>query len=579
MHPRSTRPSSALLLLALGAAGAALAAPSVGTGGEAPTFGEVVDVQLVAIEVVATDEHGQAITDLAPTDFSVFEDGAPVTLDHVELVRRGAATPAASGAAATASTPGEESPPAHVAVFIDEVHVSASSRLLLMSKLAESLRTGLGPRDPVMVAAYDGSTRVVLPFTTDRKALTRAFDELETVSMSRLIADNDWRSTAQALFDDAGGHHGWSPCLHIQEYVDQYSQQQSAQVGRAIDAFGGFVDSLAGIVGRKAVLHVSDGIPVRPGAEASVYAQELCNGVAPSQGTGDANFFAENHPDIYDAAHRTMEANLYDTSSRWEEIAARANAGNVSIYTFQAGLTPDLAPPSDQPQVRPSTAVNSYNKANRQESLFVLADRSGGRAFLDGGDLGPALASTLDELSSYYLLTYTPRSPGGEGVRQVRVDVTRPGVVTRYRKVYRPRTPHEQVADQLVGRLLYAPPGEASPLALALVSRQPAANGKAKARFRLEVPLASLTLTEQNGLRQGLFTAFVAVADERGLASSVREARVPVRVAPASAETPQRFVWEVEMQLRPGAHDVALAVRDEVSGDTSFIVRRFELAK
>jgi VWFA-related protein len=572
MKFRSAPGALALLFAVASVHSARAAAPP----GEPPRFSEIMEVQLVALEVVVEDAGGRPITDLAPSEFSVFEDGAQVPLEHVELVRASVRT--GSSPVGSTATGGDERPPVHLAIFVDEVHVGAASRILLLRQMAEALRTGLGPLDEVMIAAYDGATRVVLPFTTDRKALAEALDALETVSATRLAADSTWRSTMEYLVDDANGRFGWSRCLHSEEYVETYMRGEWDQASRAVDALGSFVDSLAGIVGRKAVLHVSDGIPARPGAEAAGYAQELCSGAAPKEDRGPTEFAATS-PDAYDAQHRTMDSSANDMSSKWEEVAARANAGNVSIYTFQAGPTPDLASPAELPQARPSTTLNATNKANRQEPLFVLADRSGGRAFFDGRDLGGALDSTLGELQSYYLLTYTPRAPATSAIRKVRLDLARPGAVARYRKVYRPRTPHEQVADQLVGRLLYAPGGEPSPLTLALVARQPAANGKAKARFRLELPLDSLTLTEEKGLRQGLLTVFVAVADDSGLASAVRESRVPVRVAPAGPTTPQRFVWEVEIQLRTGAPKVALAVRDEVSGDTSFIVRRFDLGK
>jgi VWFA-related protein len=418
----------------------------------------------------------------------------------------------------------------------------------------------------------------VLPFTADRKTLAEALTDVETVSLGRLGAETDWRWTMEQLYEDASGKHGWSPCLHIQEYVDTYSQEQLQKVERAIDAFGRFVDSLAGIVGRKAVLHVSDGIPVRPGADAAQYAQELCNETGAAQGTAPPNFFPAHTADIYDAEHRTMETNTNDTSARWEEVAARANAGNVSIYTFQAGPSTVLASIESPAQVRGTPATDARMRADLQESLVLLADRSGGRAWLDGVDLGGALSSTVGELQTYYLLTYSPptRAAAG-GVRRVRVEVTRPGVAVRYRKMYRPRTTAEQVADGLVGRLLYGSRRESGPLRLEMASHEPAA-GRVKARFRLAVPLALLQEPAGAGAATtpvGSFSAFAAVADTGGSISPVRQARVPVPAA--AAAKPPDFIWEVEMMLRPGEHDVGMAVRNEASGETTFVVRRFAL--
>ena len=228
--------------------------------------------------------------------------------------------------------------------------------------------------------------------------------------------------------------------------------------------------------------------------------------------------------------------------------------------------------------MRSTTATDANQKADRQESLVVLADRSGGRAWLDGRDLDRNLTRTVEELQSYYLLSYSPPAKTAPGVRHLRLEVARPGATVRYRKLYRPRTAHQQVADGLVGRLLYGSAKEQSPLRLALASRQPGEEDKVKARFRLEVPVTLLQLPETAGGRQGLFTAFAAVADGRGSTSAVRETAVPVRLPPSGPGVPTQLVWEVEMLLRPGDHDVGMAVRDELSGETSFVVRRFAVS-
>ena len=561
---------AAMALLGLATGHAAVAATPAG---EAPAFGEVVDVQLVVVEAVVLDERGKPVLDLQPGDFALFEDEKPMTLEHVELVGASASGDRATGSpGATAAT--ADMPPLHLAIFLDEVHVGAASRMRILRQMAEVLGKSLRPSDRVMLAVYDGGTRVVLPFSTDRKALATALAEVETVSLGRLNAEHDWRWTLDQLYEDAQGHHGVSPCSNIQEFVQTYQQQQHDQVERAIDAVGRFVDSLAGIVGRKAVLHVSDGIPTRPGAEASEYALELCRGGGANEGQPQATE-AFRH-DVYMPDHRALDAGAYDTTGRWEEVAARANAGNVSIYTFQAGPSAELAT-IEYPHSRPTMGGEASHKANLQESLFVVADRSGGRASFDGADLERELASTVGELQSYYLLTYTPPAAATAGVRHVRLAVARPGSTVRYRKLYRPRTAHEQVADGLLGRLLYGSGREASPLRLELASRQPAADDKVKARFRLAIPVELLQLPESGGRREGRFTAFAAVADSRGVTSPVRETAVPVRVAPAGADAPKQFLWEVEMLLRPGEHDVGVAVRDELSGETTFVVRRFEL--
>src|SRR5688572_18453213 len=89
----------AVLAGLLAAAGAPAAEP--------PPFTEVIEVQELEIEVVATDREGAAVRDLTAEDFRVFEDGVAVPLSHFSLIggATGAAgrTAAAGGSAATAA--------------------------------------------------------------------------------------------------------------------------------------------------------------------------------------------------------------------------------------------------------------------------------------------------------------------------------------------------------------------------------------------------------------------------------------------------------------------------------------------
>ncbi|MCM2269761.1 MAG: hypothetical protein NDJ75_06645, partial [Thermoanaerobaculia bacterium] len=373
------------------------------------------------------------------------------------------------------------------------------------------------------------------------------------------------------------GGHGWSPCLHIAEFVDSFAMREFARVRDAVSAFRGFVDSLSGIAGRKVVIHVSDGIPLRAGAEGADYALELCGGSGGSQGqTGATEVRAF---DIFGPEHRTLDATRFDATGLWRDVAARANAGNVSLYTVQAGEP--LGGGSADASVEigsASVATRAAAAANQQQSLFLLADQTGGRALLGRGDVRGELRAAVDELREHYLLAYAPPAGRDGRVRRVRVEVDRPGVELRYRKVYRARTLDEEVSEQLVGRLLYgddeAP--ERSGVEFGLRERLPE-GPMVRARFRLRVPFDELVLLDRDGRREGLFAVFLAVADRGERISGVRKREVPITV-PRSGEAAREFVWEVEMLVRPEPLRFGVAVRDEVGGRTVFLQQTFDLA-
>ncbi|HVS01927.1 MAG TPA: VWA domain-containing protein [Thermoanaerobaculia bacterium] len=547
---------------------ALLAATSAAAAEAPPAFAERIEVQLIDVEVLVTDRHGVPVTDLRREDFRVFEDGAEVPITHFS---RHVAAPA--GAPAAAGEEVAETPPLHLAVFLDDVHIGPMGRQRALRQLANELGGGLRPEDRVMVAIYDGAVRVALPFTTDRKALRRVLEDETRLSVAGLLVQQERRFAVDSAYRDASSIQA---CLYMETIVANFSDIEAVRVRQAQRAFGSFVDSLRGIDGRKAVLHVSDGIPLRAGAELADYAYELCGGSGATQGQPGATdvVIMDTEVDRYNPQFGGMDSARYDMTAGWRELTARANAGNVSIYTFQAGQ-PDGAQLSSAADALGTTSVAT--KARRsgglQDTLFLLAEQTGGRASLHGSDISADVATSLVDLREYYLLSYQPVGAAGPGVRKIRVEVARPGVQVRHRRAYRPRSPDEQVADQLLARLLYGAPERASRLSLERAGEQ-GGEREATSRLRLRVPLDSLVLSPQGELSQGLFTVFVAVGEPGGASSVVRQRTLPVQVPTAEAAGGE-YVWEVEVPLRAPRDTVAVAVRDELSGETSFLLRRF----
>ena len=73
------------LLLTLTAGAAAFAARPPAKPAS-PSFGETVEVNVVNVDVYATDKSGNQVTDLRKGDFQVFEDGKPVDISNFELI-------------------------------------------------------------------------------------------------------------------------------------------------------------------------------------------------------------------------------------------------------------------------------------------------------------------------------------------------------------------------------------------------------------------------------------------------------------------------------------------------------------
>src|SRR5215203_2780851 len=246
----------------------------------APVFGTAVEVQVVNLDVYITDREGRPVKDLSGKDFQVFEDGRPVELSNFSRIENGSPLPADDPAdtVAGAAEPAEKG--LHLVVFIDQTRIGVTGRRNATSQLARVLQETLRPEDQVMLVGFDGASRVLLPFTANRKALWAALAAADTISPRQLLARSDRDEVFQQLQYDAQE----GPCLFTEELYTPYAEKALSEVMQMIRSLEVFVDSLAGVPGRKAILHLSDGIPLRPGAEAIEYGIELCGGQGIQQG-------------------------------------------------------------------------------------------------------------------------------------------------------------------------------------------------------------------------------------------------------------------------------------------------------
>ena len=95
----------------------------------------------------------------------------------------------------------------------------------------------------------------------------------------------------------------------------------------------------------------------------------------------------------------------------------------------------------------------------------------------------------------------------------------------------------------------------------------------------MRVPLTSLTLLPEGDLHRGLFTVFVVASQPNGNTTEIRQklfrAQVPKdRLGANAAE----YTFVVSLDVQPGDHRVAVALRDELGDTTSFLQKSLSVA-
>jgi Ca-activated chloride channel family protein len=129
-----------------------------------PRFSASTD--LVVLSATATDKRGRPIIDLRPEEFRVYEEGRPQKIQHFSGSRDSAA---------------------RILLLVDAsgsmngALKTTSTRMALVQIL-----NALAPQDEAALAAFDHRYWGVVQFTTDRKKILTAYDEIEPFSSTAL---------------------------------------------------------------------------------------------------------------------------------------------------------------------------------------------------------------------------------------------------------------------------------------------------------------------------------------------------------------------------------------------------------
>jgi hypothetical protein len=312
------------------------------------------------------------------------------------------------------------------------------------------------------------------------------------------------------------------------------------------------------------------------GAVAWQFAIELCDDTGASKGVPGAWVMGDVgglQGDKWNMEHFRTAMLQYDTSVEWNRLAAHANAHNVAIYPVQASGLESI---SLSGAVRVSQDTARLGHQNRQDTLVLLGRETGGKAILNTNDFRTHVAEMIEDSRAYYLLGFRPGASESGARHAMRVDVDRPGVQVRHRKSYQSKSADERVVISMMTTLLHA--RQENPLR-AEISIVPVRPGEARAdhraTLRIRVPFEALTMFPEGSTRHGMLTVFLATRDlEEGHVTPVRQASIPLLIPDEAPE--DAFVYEVEMPVTLARHEVAVAVRDDFGGETSYLRRTFE---
>ena len=568
---RTAGPRFAVLRILLGLAlcGFPAAAQSPGVPDEPAAeeeFFGVVDVEVVNIDVWVTDRQGNPVEGLERDDFIVLRDGEPVEVTNFYAVADGRpATPApAPGApppepAAVAAEPLEqEVPPEHrlwLVVYLDSYNIDPIERKRVIPALQSFLSATLGPGDRAMIVSATRHAEVRLPFTGHLPALFDTLDEIAKESGHAVVRRRELMETLRLIDEAESSSQALMPAR-------RYAEQVMNEVGYTVDALERLVESLAGLPGRKALIHVSSGVPMAAGEPA---------------------FHAVARK--YETSEAYGEIPRYDMSREFERVSRQANAHRVVFYTLDAGGLRGMefgnAEYGGFVDMDLRTTLDSVVPENLQAPLRLMALETGGRAIVNRNDALPALDEATQDFRSYYSLGIA--SGAADSTRYHRIEVRlrdgipKRGLTLRHRSGYRSKSAEAKVREGLRAALLYD--HQSNPLGLELVlgeaERDPE-TGSYVLPIQLRLPLRDLViLPTPSGKHELRLMLFVGAVSENGGHSAIEEVPIGLRLAAEHVEAAraESFVHSHRVRVGPGRQKVGIAVFDRFGRQTAYIIR------
>ncbi len=553
-HLRRGFPRAAALALGLLLAPAPPLAAQDPAAGE--SFKESIEVSVVNLDVFVTDKKGQPVTGLRKEDFEVLEDGKPVEISNFYAESRGSApvaAPAPAGPGPVAAAPERPvSQRLRLVVFVDDVNLSQANRVRILENVGKFLHTELKPGDEVMLVRYAQRLDIRRQLTADLKVVDSDLaDILRLPTDLRKYQQSLSQAFSRISYVRLGGERGGESTAgaEIESQLSAWAGEESIVVQGALDALDSVVSWLAGVPGRKAILYVSDGLPITPGLDLfTAYSR------APQQAAPLMRVSA-------------IIAEKYDMTARFRQVTSHASRNRVAFYPIESFGTRDGGSVG---------LFDSINVETRQNGLRFLADDTGGRALLNATDVPGALAKVSEDFGTYYSIGYQPRRPGDEAEHKVEVKVKTRGAQARYRRWYKDKPSSETVAEGTLAVMRFG--SEDNPLGAGVEIVPGKKPGETL--VRVKVPVAKLFLQPNGASRTGQLRLYV-VASGEGSTTPVRQTKlvtVEIPEAEAAAGSKKEYTHEISIPLKPGYYAVGVGVRDELAATTSYLRRDFTSA-
>ncbi len=367
----------------------------------AGTFTLKVQSEIVLTNVVVRDKKtGEVLKGLKASDFTILENGKPQTIASFDYQNVNEAAvlhenSTVTGKAAVAdlvnnefaANPSELKDHRLIVIFFDLSSMQSEDTDRAVQAAQDYINKKMQPADLVALVSLDTSLSMDQDFTADKAALLKGVGKYNGTEGTGFGAGNEGGDSSGTA-DDASS------------FTADDSEYNALNTDRELYAIRAIAKSLERVDSRKSLLYFSGGL-TRQGIE--------------------------NQASMRAATNEAVRANMAIYSVDTRGLEAMPPVGNASTGSLRGTAAYSGA------------AMQSNLNANfsSQETLATLSSDTGGKAFFDSNDFGPAFQQIQHDTEAYYILGFHSTNTARDGsYRHLTVKLNRNDAKLDYRQGY-----------------------------------------------------------------------------------------------------------------------------------------------
>ena len=468
------------------------------------------NTRLIAVDVIATDSHGNVVRGLKAEDFQITEEHAGAQkIVKFEFVDSSAPPAPPSPTGLMAASPDkpylysnllpDRMRVAPTVMLMDALNTNIQNQSEVHQHMLALLKT-LPTSTPIAVFVLGHELHVVQSFTTDPALLRAAIDHTLRAPDIEQSAQDDPDSPSNVALDQNGGIE--TPAnLGLEDFEKtEFEQQMSIRVDETTDAMVSISKFLGGYPGRKNLLWFSESFPIW---------------IAPTSDFGSDSFAGTA---AYGDKVRKATDALTDARIAVYPVDARGLQVN---QLYSAAQNPHINQQNPGGGFGGQLNRDNNTRLDAQATMEQFAEETGGKTCVNTNDLSGCVQQALDDSSTYYELAYYPENVKWDGkFHKFTVKSSQHGVRLRYRSGYFATEPNAQATQAPVKLLQQAcmdplPSTSISMTAESLAPRQGATDAGG-ARYLLTISPNALSLAPAGASRQLSLQMAICEFDPKG---------------------------------------------------------------